>query len=43
MSRISLCLILLLTHSASVPGHQLPDGQIERRVQIIVKPDRVLS
>ena len=28
--------------AAPVSGHELPDGEIERRVQIVVKPDSIL-
>lgn len=42
MSRFALCPIFLLSLSVSGFGHQLPDDEIERRVQISVKPDRVL-
>ena len=42
MSRFSLCLVLALGHPALARGHDLPDGEIERRVQVSVKPDCVL-
>ena len=41
MSRLSLGLILLLGIT-SAHAHELPDGEIERRVQIVVKADCVL-
>ena len=40
--RCLLSLVLLLSHYATVRGHELPDGQIERSVQIRVKPDAIL-
>ena len=42
MSRFLLGLFLLLRLAASVHAHELPDGEIERRVQVVVKPDVVL-
>ncbi|MEM9364847.1 MAG: hypothetical protein AAGD07_02550 [Planctomycetota bacterium] len=42
MSRHWLFLGLLLTPIVETVGHELPDDVIERRVQISVKPDRVL-
>lgn len=42
MLRLLICLLLLLTLRASAMGHQLPDGAVERQVQISVKRDRVL-
>lgn len=42
MTRLTFSLILLLAFCHSSFGHDLPDGEIERRVQISVKPDRVL-
>ena len=42
MSRVVLCLVLVLGHGVLARGHELPDGVIERRVQISVKPDGVL-
>ncbi|MEM9826040.1 MAG: hypothetical protein AAF958_05600 [Planctomycetota bacterium] len=42
MSRQILCLALLLAFSGKASSHELPDGEIERRVQVVVKPDRVL-
>ncbi|MEM6690189.1 MAG: hypothetical protein AAF664_12220 [Planctomycetota bacterium] len=35
-------LLLLLALHLSARGHDLPDGEIERRVQISVKPSRIL-
>ncbi len=42
MFRLSLCLVLVLGHCCLARGHELPDGEIERRVQVSVKPDCVL-
>ena len=41
MSRLSLGLILLLGIT-SAHAHELPDGEIERRVQVVVKAECVL-
>ena len=39
----TLCLLsVLMNCAAPVSGHELPDGEIERRVQIVVKPDSIL-
>ena len=39
----TLCFLsALISWSAPVSGHELPDGEIERRVQIVVKPDSIL-
>ncbi len=39
----TLCLLsALLNCAAPLSGHELPDGEIERRVQIVVKPDSIL-
>lgn len=42
MSRLLLCLGFLLGYPVLASSHELPDGEIERRVQISVKPDCVL-
>ncbi|HAY81836.1 MAG TPA: hypothetical protein DCY79_18690 [Planctomycetaceae bacterium] len=42
MFRLFLCLALMLGHVLITAGHELPNGKIERRVQVSVKPDRVL-
>lgn len=42
MSRFLLVLVLLPELAATVSAHELPDGEVERRVQIVVKPDVVL-
>ena len=42
MPRQLLLTLLVLSQSALANAHELPDGEIERRVQISVKPDRVL-
>ncbi len=42
MSRFLLCFVLLLGYPGLARGHELPDGEIERRVQVSVKPDCVL-
>lgn len=41
MQHFLLCLALLLWHTALAQGHELPDEQIERRVQVIVEPDGI--
>ena len=42
MCRLSLCLLVSLGLAGLARGHELPDDEIERRVQISVKPDCVL-
>jgi hypothetical protein len=42
MSRFLFCLLLILSRPGFTHAHELPDGEIERRVQVTVKPDRVL-
>lgn len=42
MTRFVLGLVFVLGHALLARGHELPDGEIERRVQVVVKPDRVL-
>ena len=42
MSRFLIGVILIVSNSVRAQAHELPDGAIERRVQVTVKPDRVL-
>ncbi|MEO1527444.1 MAG: hypothetical protein AAFX06_18605 [Planctomycetota bacterium] len=41
MSRLILCCALVLGCWSPARSHELPDGEIERRVQVIVRPDKV--
>lgn len=42
MIRLVLPLMIAISHAVATSGHEMPDGEIDRRVQIVVKPDRVL-
>ena len=42
MSRYLLYLLLVLVSPGLAHAHELPDGEIERRVQVSVKPDCIL-
>ncbi|MEM0925963.1 MAG: hypothetical protein AAGJ83_07990 [Planctomycetota bacterium] len=42
MVRHLLSAVFLLMSCGFVAGHELPDGAVERRIQVSVKPDRVL-